>query len=245
MRVTCMVAAVLSRTCCSQGRARLRFCAARLRTDASRASSSLRAPARQCSSAKTWPMLRISSRATRCRATGSPDALSSPTARCDLSARQWPCALLLPARRRRISASRSSSRLRSCPCWSMRMPRGRIIVCASTKNGPTTTFSRSTWTAALRPRARTRRSWSRARSRCRGRPWCRWKARPCLPIGTSEATSSWSTPRPRFLTSSASASRSFSGSRRGRYGWCRPTWAGGLATNACCSPKNYALPGSR
>ena len=40
MRVICMAAAVSSRTCCCPGRARWRFCAARWRTDASRASSS-------------------------------------------------------------------------------------------------------------------------------------------------------------------------------------------------------------
>jgi len=48
---------------------------------------------------------------------------------------------------------------------------------------------------ARRPRSR-----SRAASSCRASAWCRWKARPCWPTGTSRPTSWWWSARPRCRT---------------------------------------------
>ena len=173
----------------------------------------------QSSSARTCPRRRRSSRLRPCRPTSSPSSTRSPTARCASSAKRSPCCVAPTRAEAEDLAEQIEVDFEELPVLvdahdARRDPSIRIHeewddnlfltlqlesgFDAEAKNAPT--------------------SWSGARSSCHASRWCRWKARRSSPTGTTGPTSSWSTPRRRCRTSSASASRSFLGLPRRRCG---------------------------
>ena len=89
--------------------------------------------------------------------------------------------------------------------------------------------------------AQCHRSWSSARSRCRARRWCRWKARRWSPTGTTRPTSSSSTPRPRCRTCIRIGLAKCLGIEQGQVRVISPDVGGGFGYKCVLQPEELCV----